>query len=125
MPSPRGDVEVGLVKRDAFDQLRRCEAAKDLMDQPARLAVASTVGRDHGELWAELQRLVEGHRGAEAVSPRLVGGAHDDRPPGTTGNRDRPAAALRIVALVDGRVERVEADGKDGAPPVVRSRPVL
>src|SRR5213076_929504 len=57
--------------------------------------------------------------------PGLVRGTHDDGSPGTACHSHRHAAKLRVVTLVDGRVEGVEVDVEDGPGPVVRSRHLL
>src|SRR5438270_625650 len=72
VPGPRRHVEVRLVQGDPLDELRRGEAAKDLVDEPARLSVAGAVRRDHRQLGRELQRLMERHRRAHAIGPGLV-----------------------------------------------------
>ena len=116
-----GHVEIGLVEGDTLDQLGRGEAAEDLMDEPACLAISGAIGIDNHQLWAQLQSLVKRHRRAHAESARLVGSSHDDRPPRAPGHRDRYPAELGVVALVHRRVERVEVDVEDGARPVFRS----
>src|SRR5207247_2699904 len=93
--------------------------------RPARPSITRPVGRDDGQRPAELRVLVQGHRGTNPVGPGLVRGTHDDGSPGTACHSHRHAAKLRVVTLVDGRVEGVEVDVEDGPGPVVRSRHLL
>ena len=83
----RGDVQVGLVEGHPLDPLRRGPAPEDGVDLAAGLTVAGVVGRHDSQLGAQLLRLVERHRRAHAERPRLVGGAHHDRPPRAAGDR--------------------------------------
>ena len=56
------------------------------------------------------------HRRAHAERPRLVAGGGDDAARcGRAADGDRLAAQLRVVALLDGRVERVHVDVEDAA----------
>ena len=117
-----GDVEVRLVEGDALDQLRRGEAAKDLVDKSAGVAIAGAVGIDHHELRTERHRLVNRLRRMNAKGPRLVRGAHHHRPPRPPGYRHREAPQPGVVTLVDGGVEGVKVDVEDGARPVFEAR---
>src|SRR6202158_894096 len=124
MAGARRDVQVRLIERYAFDQLRRCVAAKDLVHGPARLAVASAVGRHDHQLRALLQGLVQRHRRVHPKSPCFVRSAHDDSPARAARDGHRDASKLRVVSLVDRRVEGVEVDVEDRSRPGVGFRHV-
>jgi len=119
MTRARGDIEVGLVQADAFDQLWGGEPAEDLVDLAAGLAVFGSFGADHRELRAKLHRLVERHRRANAERARFVGRTHDNRAARAPRNRYGNPAQLRIISLMHRCVEGVDVDMEDGSRPVV------
>ena len=68
---------------------------------------------DHGGMRAQRQRLEHRHRRAHAVSPRdVAGGRHYAAL--AAANDHRLVGQIRIVALLDGGVERVAVDVGDG-----------
>ena len=101
------DIEERLVDRDAFDERRG--VAEDLEHSLARLRVRRHSGWDHDRVAGTGAGPAAAHRGAHAERLRLIaGGQHD-----ATADDHGPAAKARIVALLDGRVERVEVGVQD------------
>ena len=106
-----GDVEIGFVKRERLDQSRVVtEDGADLtrdsaVDVKPRWyehqfgALPPGRGRRHGRAYAERASLVA-RRGYHS-------------PHGAVANRDRTAAEFRVIALLDGRIERVHVDMDD------------
>ena len=72
VPGAGGHVEVRLVQGHPLDQLGRGEAPEDLVDEPAGLAIARSVRCDDGQLGADLEGLMEGHRGPDPIRASLV-----------------------------------------------------
>ena len=109
----RRDVEERLVDRDRLHERR--EPPEDRHHLAADALVRAAVHRHEDAVRAEPPRRPDGHRGVDPELPRLVRGrAHDPavvRP--AHPDRDRPAAQLRVVALLDRREERVEVDVED------------
>ena len=113
-----GHVEIGFVERERLDQRRvvgedGVDLARDgAVDvEPRRhehqfRALPHGGGRRHGRAHAERARLVA-RRGHHAAL-------------GAVANRHRPAAQLRVVALLDRRIERVHVDVDDLATAACR-----
>src|SRR5690606_27854502 len=59
------------------------------------------------------QRRDGGHGGVDAVLPRLVAGGGHHTPFASIAHSDRLTAIIRIVALLDGGVERIHIDMDD------------
>jgi hypothetical protein len=102
-----GEVEERLVDRERFDQRRqRLHGVTHLAADPD---IFRHVGPDHGGGGTKLQRLEHRHCRAHAVGARDVArrrhhaslAAADD---------DGPVGEIRIIALLDGGVERIAID---------------
>ena len=117
-----GDVEIGLVQRERFDEWRmlgedRPDLLRDrLVDVEAR--------RDEDQFGALPLRGDRRHRRAHAELARLVARGRYDAPFARSADRDRLAAQFRIVALFDRRIECIHVDVDDlaNAPPCCRPR---
>ena len=105
-PQP-ADVQERLVHRNRLHQRRG--VAENLEDRVAGLRVSGHPGRDHRGLRAQPSRLGAAHRGAHAVGLGLVAG----RQYHSAADDHRPAAQGRVVALLDGGIERVEVRVQD------------
>ena len=103
-----GDVEIGFVEGERFDEVGVAE--EDFADAAGDGAIASEVGRDEDGVGAETLGGYGGHRGADAEFAGFVGGGADDGAFAAPCYDDRLAAELRIIALLDGRVEGVHVD---------------
>ena len=105
-----GEIEERLVDRQRLDQRR--QRLHGVAHLAADADIFRHVGRDHGGVRAERQRLEHRHRRAHAIGARdVAGGRHhaalaaaDDH--GLVGE-------LGIVALLDGGVERVAVDMRE------------
>jgi hypothetical protein len=75
-----------------------------------------SVDRDEDGLAAQGGCRPQGHRGSDAIDPRLVRGGRDDAAVVSTADTDhhRPASELRSITLFDGSEECVEVDVKLG-----------
>ena len=101
------DVEERLVDRDRLDE--RGDVAEAREDGVARLRVGLHPGLDHDRLGTQHPGLPTVHRRADPAALRLVAtGEHDAAP-----HDDGAAPEARLVALLDGRVERVEVGVED------------
>src|SRR5258705_3121541 len=111
----RGHVEERLVQRDRLHQRRLL--VKDRHDRIGRLEIAVEVAWHVDAIRTEPSRDRERHGRANAEGARLVGSRHDDPSLVRTiaTDDDRLAAVLRMVPLLDRRVERVEVAVKDRA----------
>src|SRR5258706_511779 len=113
-PEIVSDIEVGLVERQRLDE--RGAGVQDRHHLLRDRAVAREVGAHDDEPGAQAQRA--GHRdgrahaeGARLVARRGHHAARLRRP----ADRDRPAAKLRVVALLHRRVERIHVHVNDAA----------
>ncbi len=79
------------------------------------LAIALHARADHDRVRAALQRLAHRHRGMHAEAAHLVARGGDDAAAAGAADDDRLAGKLRVVELLDRRVERVHVDVQDGA----------
>ncbi len=106
-PLEAANVEERLVDREALDERRR--VVEDLVHRLACLRVGRHSRPDDDRVRAQAARPRSAHRRADAEGLRLVAGREHD-----TGADDHgPAAEMRIVPLLDGRVERVEVGVED------------
>ncbi len=101
------DVQERLVDRDAFDVRRG--VVEDREHGLAGLDVVLEPGRHHDRLRAQLAGLTSAHRRAHPVRLRLVAGREHD----AGADDDRAAAQVRVIALLDRRVERVQVGVQD------------
>ena len=108
-----GQIEERLVDRERLDQRR--EAPEDGHDLLAHGVVLGTVDGHEDALRAERAGRAQRHGRAHAELARLVGGRADDAAVvgAATADDDRLAAQRRVVALLDGRKERVEVRMQD------------
>jgi hypothetical protein len=116
-----GDVEEGLVDRDAFDQ--RGGVPEDVEHGAAGLGVRMHAGWNHDGAGAKRPGLTHSHRGADAARLGLITGREDH----AHADQNRTTAQRGIVALLDRRVESVEIGVQDRHAPQpstgVRRRP--
>ena len=109
-----GDIEIGLVERERFDERSVLgEDRADLMrDRPIDVEP-----RFHED---QLRALPPGghrrHGGPDAETAGLVARGRHDPALARAADRDRLAAKLRIVPLLDGCVERIHVDVDNLAP---------
>ena len=106
-----GDVEIGLVEAQRFDQ--RGVAGEDIADLARDRAVGVEARLDEDKFGAAAARGHGRHGRAHAEFPRLVAGGGDDAAFAGAADGDRLAAQVRIVALLDGRIERIHVDMDD------------
>ena len=110
-PLHPADVEERLVDREPLDDRSR------VLEHPkyglARFGVGRHPRRHDGRLRAEAAGRRRAHRGADAVRLRLVAGRQHDPQP----HDHRAAAQAWVVALLDGREERVEVCVQDRGIP--------
>ena len=107
-PGQPAHVEEGLVDRQRLDQ--GSGVAEDLEHVATGLRVRRHPRWHDDRVRTQLPGLASAHRGAHAVGLGLVaGGEHDP-----AADDHRPPAQRRVVALLDGRVERVEISVQDG-----------
>ena len=110
MPCTRcgaGQIEKRLVDRQRLDQRR--QRLHGVAHLAADADIFRHVGPDHGGLRAQRQRLEHRHRRAHAIGARdVAGGRHHAAL--AAADDHRPVGQLRIVALLDGGVERVAVD---------------
>jgi hypothetical protein len=110
-----GDVEEGFVDRDRLHAVG--EPPEHLHDLAGDAGVLLHVGRHVDSVRAQAPGLRDGHRAADAEAPGLVRRGGDDAasaPASRIGAHDHgPAAEVGMVALLDGRVERVHVDVED------------
>ena len=103
-----GDVEIGLVERERFDEVG--VAQHDLAHGLRDGLVAREVGRHEHGIGTQAFGARGRHRRAHAEHARLVTCGADDRALPAPGDDDGPAAQRGIVALLDRGVERVHVD---------------
>ena len=101
------DVEEGLVDREPLDERRRVLEHRE--HRLARVEVRVDPRRDDHGVRAQPPRLPPAHRAAHAERLGLVARGEDD----AAADDHRAAAQRRVVALLDGRVERVEVGVED------------
>ena len=106
-----GDVEVGLVERQRFDQVG--VAREDLAHLLRHRLVAHEIRRHEHRLRAQALGADRRHRRAHAELARLVTRRAHHRARAAPRDDHRPAAQGRVVALLDGRIERVHVDVQD------------
>ena len=114
-PGVRRDVEIRLVERQRLDQRRD---ARDRWRTPARETARyfwksgrTMMSDGHSRTARDI-----GNRRAHAKRARLVAGRRDHAALGRiAADDDRLAAQRRVVALLDGRIERVHVDVQDAA----------
>jgi hypothetical protein len=106
-----GDVEVGLVEGEGFDEVS--VALEDLADGAGDGLIAGEVRRDEDGLRAEAFGGDGGHGRADAVLAGLVGCGTDDGALALPSDDDGTAAEVGRVALLDGGVEGVHVDVDD------------
>ena len=93
----------------------RGDLAEEVHDDQRRRAVGREPAAEEGRVPGASPGLGSGHGGADPELPGLVGGRrHDATRPGTADD-DGLAPQRRLVALLDGRVERVEVEVEDAA----------
>src|SRR5688500_3447093 len=80
-----------------------------------RLGVALHAMAHDDRFGAAAHRFGHRHRGVDAELARFVRARRDDAAARRATDENRLAAQLRIIALLDGRVERVEVDVEDRA----------
>ena len=113
-----GQIEERLVDRDLLDDRR--VAAQDRHYLLADAAVLAAVNGHEDQLRTQGDRRAGRHGRANAIWPRLVAGGHHDSPAARSAtNGNRLAAQRVVVALLDGRVERVQINVQDGSRPRV------
>ena len=106
------DVQVGLVERQRLHQRR--DAAIDIEHLLRHGAVLREVGAHDHQRWAQPDRAGHRDRRTHAERARLVARGGDDAAlVGVAADDHRPAAEVGVVALFDGRVERVHVHVKD------------
>ena len=107
----RGHVEERLVERQRLDQRRH--RLQDLEHARADVGVGVVPRRHDDRVGRHLQRARHRHRAAHAERPHLVRRRQHHAAPGVAAHDHRPAAQGRVVALLDGRVERVHVHVQD------------
>ena len=105
-----GDVEIGLVEAERLDQRR--VIGEDRADLVRDRAIGVEARLDEDELGAAALGGDRGHGRADAVFARLVA-RRRDHAAHLAADRDRLAPQLRIVALLDRRIEGVHVDMDD------------
>ena len=108
-----GEVDEGLVDRQAFHQRR--EALEDLEDLGRDRRVSVVARRNDDRLRAQSQRLAHRLRRVTAVLSRLVAGGRDDAAVAGAADQHRLAAQLGRVTHLDRREEGVHVDVQDRA----------
>ena len=112
------DIEEGFVDRIDFDfRGKTGEGAHDVGGNP-RVTQRAAVGAN--QLRAEPAPFVDVHSGANPVRARLVGAGNDAGAAFAVGERERTAAPLRAVHLLDRREESVHVGEQDDARPALR-----
>jgi hypothetical protein len=107
-PGEAADVEEGFIHRHGLDD--RCDVTKHLEDGVTGAAIRGHPRRHYNGIGAQPSRLRPAHRGAHAVGLGLIAGRQHD-----SAAHDHWAAAQgRVVALLYGRVERIEIRVQDG-----------
>jgi hypothetical protein len=106
-PPQPAHVQERLVDRQALDERRRVPEHGE--HGLARVGVRGHPRRDHDRLRAQPPRLRAAHRRTDAVRLGLVTGRQHD----PAADDHRATAQLRVVALLDRRVERVEVGVED------------
>ena len=104
-------IEKGFVQRQRFDQGR--QVAHHLADFAAGFGVFAEVRLDDRGLRAKLQRLEHGHGGTHAIlAGDIAAGGHHAA--SSAAHDHRLVQQRRIVALLDGGIERVAIHMRDG-----------
>ena len=106
-----GDVEIGLVERERLDQRR--VLGEDRPDLLRHRPVDVEPRLHEDQLGAFPPGGDRRHGRADAELAGLVARGRDDAPLARAADRDRLAAQLRIVPLLDRRVEGVHVDVDD------------
>jgi len=101
------NIEKCLIDRQTLDQ--RCRVLEDPEHGLACLAVGRHPGRDHDRPGAQPAGAATAHRRAHAIGLGLVACSQHD----TGADDHRPAAQSRVIALLDGRVERIQIRVED------------
>jgi len=110
IPFKSGHVEIGLVERQRFDVRR---IVREYCPDPVRdFAIGIEPRLYEDQIGAAAKRGYRRHRRADAEAPRFVARRGDDSP-SHSADRDRFASKLRIVALLDRRVEGIHVDMDD------------
>ena len=107
-PPQPADIDESLVHRQGLHQRRGI--SEDLEHRVAGLRIGRHPWRNHHGLRAQPPRLGPTHCGAHAVGLGLVAGRQND----TAADDYRPSPEPRVVALLDGGIERVEVRMQDG-----------
>jgi hypothetical protein len=110
-PAIGGDVEIGLVQRQRFDQVG--VVSEDRVDLPRDGLVDLEPRRHEDQLRALAKGGGRGHGRAHAKLPGLVAGGGDHAAPGAMAHGHGLALEVRIVALFDRRIEGVHVDMDD------------
>ena len=106
-----GDVEIGFVEGERFDQVGVAE--EDFADAAGDVAIAGEVGRDEDSIGTETFCLDRWHSRADAEFAGFVRGGADNGALAAPGDNNGLATKLRIIALLDGGVEGVHVDVDD------------
>ena len=109
----RGDVEKGLVQRQAFDHRRVFVKYRE--DLVRHLAVHRHARPDADGMRTAAQRFADRHGRAHAELAHFVARRRDHAAVAGAADDDRLAAQFGPVALFHGRVERIHVDMQDGA----------
>ena len=106
-----GDVEVSLVERERLDQGRI--VLEDRMDLSRHGAVNVEPWRDEHELGTPAHRDRRRHCGANPKAPRFVTCRSNHASLRWVADRHRSILKIRVVALLNGRIESVHVDVND------------
>jgi len=116
-PLAAGDVQEGLVQREALHQ--RGDVVEDPEHLFGDLAVAGHAGLQVLRAGAQAAGARHRHRRVHAEAARRIVGGRDHPAPAQSPDNDGPAGQFRPVTLFHRSVEGIHVDMDDGALPVL------
>ncbi|CDE47760.1 unknown [Sutterella sp. CAG:351] len=102
------DIQKRFIDRNRLHQRR--VAAENSLDCARHFLIALHIRVDEDEIRAQRLRAVGRHSGVNAVTPGFITRGRNHAPPFSSADRYRTAPELRVVALLDRRIERVHVD---------------